>query len=407
MDRLERVLALALLLVSGLVLLAALLRGRRPPRPAPGPGAADPCAKLRRELDEMVRRTNERNNYINSTFSSMEDGFVLVDAGDRVVLYNPRAQSLLGLGPRVFFDPRPGEPPCPAAVAEILEACRSVSRSRQGERLRLQSADGLVLDVAVSPIRNKYQSGADFGSLAIVKDVTAIERLENMKKDFVATVSHEFRTPLTLISGFMEMFKTAGHIEAADRDRALEIVEIETERLKRLVSELLTLSEIENSLPRFAQTEIDVADLVVKMGASLGELAERKGQRLETRISVEPGRLKGNESWFYQAVKNLAENAIKYTPPGGSILIEATSDAEAVSVAVSDTGIGIAAEEQERIFERFYRVDRSRGSGGGGNGLGLALVRDIASIFGGSVEVRSEPGKGSVFTMRLPAAPCA
>jgi len=223
-----------------------------------------------------------------------------------------------------------------------------------------------------------------------------------MKKDFVATVSHEFRTPLTLISGFMEMLKTVSDIDIEDRKRAFEIVEIETERLKRLVSELLTLSEIENSLPSRASGAIDVGEVLATIARSLGKLAEAKGQRLETKIGVAKGLLRGDEGWFYQAIKNLVENAIKYTPEGGSILIEGDNDESSVVVSVSDNGIGIAEEELDRIFDRFYRVEKSRGSGGGGSGLGLALVKDIASIFGGAVEVRSAPGEGSIFTLRLP-----
>jgi two-component system phosphate regulon sensor histidine kinase PhoR len=256
----------------------------------------------------------------------------------------------------------------------------------------------------VSPILDKYAGASNFGSLAVAGDVTELRKLENLRKDFVANVSHEFRTPLTLISGFVEMFKMGGRIRSADRRRAFEIIEIETERLKRLVSELLTLSEIENALPLPASAPIDAEAVIEGMVGSLGSLAERKRQRITTELRVEKGALSGNENWFYQAVKNLLENAIKYTPEGGSIRIEAYRDGGEVVVSVADTGIGIAPEELERIFERFYRVEKARGSGSGGSGLGLALVKDIASIFGGRVLVRSELGAGSVFTLRLPAA---
>lgn len=406
---------LAAFSAAGLLLAARALRARRARK---GAAAADPAAalaKLRKELDEMVRKTNERNDYINSVFSSIEDGIVLVDARGRVALYNPRARELLGLGPGVFFDSPRSAAAQPAEARAVIEACAESTRSRSPGRLRLSAADGRILDVGVSPITSKYRgSGAveegdgrdgmsRLGSLALVRDVTERMKLENMKKDFVATVSHEFRTPLTLISGFMEMFKTRDDIKSADRRRGFEIVEIETERLKRLVSELLTLSEIENSLPGRGGEVIDVADVLGKMAASLGKLAERKRQSLEVDVDVAGLFLAGNENWFYQAVKNLVENAIKYSPEGGSIRVLARREGDMLSVTVSDDGIGIAAAELDRIFERFYRVEKSRGSGGGGSGLGLALVKDIASIFGGTVEVRSEPGKGSVFTMRLPA----
>jgi len=393
--------AVILILALALVLLGASMASRR--RLAKGAPSTDAQASregLKAQIDEMVRRTNERNNYINSIFSSLEDGLMLVDAENRVMLYNPRAQALLGLGPSVFFEDR-AEQNSPEVTA-ILAACRRVTQTKQPERLGLVSASGRIFDARIVTITNKYENDADFGSLAIVNDVTEMRKMENMKKDFVASVSHEFRTPLTLISGFMEMFKTRADMNAEDRARAFEIVDIETERLKRLVSELLMLSQIENSLPRDAEKVIDIEAVVAQMALSLGRLAEEKGQSLKTEVRVKKGILKGNESWFYEAAKNLVENAIKYTPEGGSIRLDARNDAENVIIEVSDTGIGIAESEHERIFERFYRVEASRGSGGGGSGLGLALVKDIASFFGGGVELKSEPGKGSTFTLRLP-----
>jgi two-component system phosphate regulon sensor histidine kinase PhoR len=393
--------AVILVLAVAVALLWALLASQR--RLAKGATAPDSQVfreGLATQIDEMVRRTNERNNYINSIFSSLEDGLILVDAQNRVVLYNPRAQALLGIGPSVFFEDKEEENS--PEVKAILAACGRVTQTKQPERLSLVSASARIFDARVVAITNKYENDPDFGSLAIVNDVTEMRKMESMKKDFVASVSHEFRTPLTLISGFMEMFKTQAGMNSEDRARAFEIVDIETERLKRLVSELLMLSQIENRLPRDAEKVIDIEAVIAQIALSLGKLAEKKGQRLKTMVSVKKGILKGNESWFYEAVKNLVENAIKYTPEEGSISLDARSDSKSVIVEVSDTGIGIALSEHEKIFERFYRVDASRGSGGGGSGLGLALVKDIASFFGGCVELRSEPGKGSTFTLRLP-----
>lgn len=394
---------LAAVLAAAAAVLAAIAFRRRAEVDASGAAAARACGELRERLDGMVLKTNERNNYLNSVFSSMEDGFALADVSGRVVLYNPRAEALLGLGPYVFFDDPPPEARHGPEAAAVLAACAEAVRSRAPARLELRSSSGADLDARVVPVSDKYRPGAVLGALAIVKDVTELKRMEALKKDFVATVSHEFRTPLTLISGFTEMFKSMPDADPADRARGFEIMEIETERLMRLVSELLTLSEIEGALPRHAEEPIDVGSAVAAVASSLGELAERKGQVFEAASDVPEGVLRGNPEWFYQAVKNLAENAVKYTPSGGSIRLQASWDGAEVSVSVADTGIGIAEEERGKIFERFYRVDKSRGSGGGGSGLGLALVKDIAAIFGGSVDVESEPGRGSTFTMRLPA----
>lgn len=395
---------------------------------APGGAQDDPdlVEALRSNLAEMTRRTNERNDYINSVFSSIDEGILAVDPSGRIVLYNPRAEELLGIGPRVFFDPPwgtgdpPSRPDRAPALSRVEEACARVNQTRVPERIELETDEGRHLEARVYPMTSKYRrtipgnpAAGDgrpetdrLGSLALVKDITEMRRLESMRKDFVATVSHEFRTPLTLISGFVEMFKSREDLDPADRSRAFEIMEIETERLKRLISELLTLAEMENALPRQRIEEIDPAGALRDIGRSLGEIAERKGQRLE--LDVDPGgaRLLGNEGWFHRAVYNLVENAIKFSPPGTRVRLSARRTGEGgvgtLLLRVEDEGPGIPREELGRIFERFYRVEKSRGSGGGGSGLGLALVQDIAAIFGGTVRVESEVGKGSAFTLELP-----
>lgn len=366
----------------------------------------DAALKLRSQLDEMVRKTNDRNNYINSIFSSIEDGFILVDSANRVMLYNPKAMELLALGPEVFFDHLSDAVARSAPVASVLAACRRVTAGKSLEFLTLETEGARLLDVRVGPIVDKYEGKTNFGSLAIVRDVTELRRLESLRKEFVANVSHEFRTPLTLISGFVEMFKMGGSIPAADRKRAFEIMEIETERLKRLVSELLKLSEIEHELPYQAADTIPVARVLDELAASMGRLAEKKGQKLTIRACPADLAVCGNENFLSLAIRNLVDNAIKYTQEGGSISVTADRSGGSVVIAVADTGIGIPRDEQDRIFERFYRIEKSRGSGSGGSGLGLALVKDIASLSGGSVAVSSEVGRGAVFTLSLPAERC-
>lgn len=363
---------------------------------------ADIVVKLRSQLAEMVRKTNKRNNYINSIFSSIEDGLMLVDPENRVVLYNPRAMDLLGLGPEVFFLQREDEMAASEPLASVLASCRKVSSTKQPELLELGNAAGLLLDVRVGPIMDKYDGSSDLGVLAVVKDVTELRQLENLKKDFVANVSHEFRTPLTLIAGFVEMFRMGRPIPEEDSNRAFEIMDLETERLKRLVSELLTLSEIENELPLQAEAFFEPGIILGSLAAAMDSLATKKCQSFLTDLKLPMIALKGNENWFYLAVKNLVENAIKYTPEGGRIILSAGVDEGFVIISVDDTGIGIASEDQNRIFERFYRVEKARGSGSGGSGLGLALVKDIVSMFDGSIAVKSEPGRGSRFTLHLP-----
>jgi two-component system phosphate regulon sensor histidine kinase PhoR len=400
------VLLLFVLAIAGTVLVIQRIRYYMKSRLGSGSvdnnSDADTIQKLRSQLAELVHKTNKRNNYINSIFSSIEDGLMLVDPDGRVVLYNPKAMDLLGLGPEVFFPQRHAETAAIEPLASVLARCRKVGTSKQPELLELENAEGLILDVRVGPITDKYDGNADLGVLAVVKDVSELRRLENLKRDFVANVSHEFRTPLTLIAGFVEMFRMSKPLPEADRNRAFEIMELETERLKRLVSELLTLSEIENELPLQAESSFDPGEVLEGLAVSMGTLADSKGQAFQTEMNLATPLLKGNENWFYLAVKNLVENAIKYTPEGGSISLKSCVNDGCLVISVEDTGIGIAPEDQDRIFERFYRVEKARGSGSGGSGLGLALVKDITAMFDGSIDVQSEPGKGSSFMMRLP-----
>jgi two-component system phosphate regulon sensor histidine kinase PhoR len=404
--------AAAAFALAGTAFAAGLLIGRRRARRdavpdlGPGGGRADrgtDADSLSLRLAEMTARTNDRNNYVNSIFASIEDGLVVVDPAGQVVLFNPKASELLGLGPEVFFEDRAPEVLRREPVAAVLGLCANVSEHRVPEVRRLKAAQNRTFEVRIVPVADKYLGNRNFGSLAVVKDITELLRMENVKKDFVAAVSHEFRTPLTLISGFLELLKTQDGMDDRDRSRALEIMDLEAERLKRLVGELLALSEIGSDLPR-DETEFDARTVIADAAESLRPLAERKGQAFTAELALPPCTLRGNESWFFLAVKNLLENAVKYTPDGGSVALTARRRGQFLEIRVADTGVGIAPEDRERIFERFYRVEKARGSGSGGSGLGLALARDAAAIFGGSVTVESEAGIGSTFTLTLPAA---
>lgn len=361
--------------------------------------------KTRQQLDEMVQKTNERNNYINSIFSSIDDGFMLVDSSNQVVLYNPKALELLKLDPKVFFPQHAHHILSQEPVASVIAICEQVLKNKTPEHLVLETEEHIILDVQVSPLIDKYKRSSDIGALALVKNITELRKLENLKKDFVANVSHEFRTPLTVISGFLEMFSLNECITPEDRQRAIEIITIETERLKRLVSELLSLSAIENSLPNLTEGRIDVRKSLEEVVSSLSHLAGNKSQQLYASIDFKQVILFGNENWFYLAVKNVVENAIKYTGKRGSIKLHAFVENAQLHISVTDTGIGIPPEELEKIFERFYRIEKARGSGSGGSGLGLSLVKDIVSLFKGTVTVSSELSKGTSFIISMPL-PC-
>lgn len=220
-------------------------------------------------------------------------------------------------------------------------------------------------------------------------------RAESIRKEFVANVSHELKTPLTSISGFIETLQAGAAEDPEIRTKFIDIIAIETSRLKRLIEDLLVLSEIENK--KDAEERVfDVRNAVDSTVLALEPLAEDKHIDIVTKID-EGISITGSVDRFRQMLVNLIENAIKYSDEGSHVWVSAEDDGQHVTVSVKDEGIGIAPEHHDRLFERFYRVDKSRSKKVGGTGLGLSIVKHIAVLFGAKLKVESEVGKGSTF----------
>jgi two-component system phosphate regulon sensor histidine kinase PhoR len=356
--------------------------------------------ELTRQLEEIKDSNNRRNNYISSLFSAMDNGVVLFETDRSIILFNESAKQLAHIDSRCFFYPEDIQNN--SVVASVFRKFDDVLKERKPFTLKLKNQDGRDLEIGVSPVLSKYRDGALLGVLVIMKDITEREKIERIRKEFISNVSHEFRTPLTLISGFIETLKMWEDLPSKDRNRSLEILEIETGRLSKLISELLLLSEIEHKIDNTSPVPIDVAKSIDQGIESLRNFAETKHQKIEKNIRLHFPLLYGNESWFYHAFRNIMENAIKYTPEGGCITVDAEADDSFLRISIRDTGIGIPEEEHEKIFERFYRVEKARSSKSGGSGIGLAIVKDIMSLFGGYIEVKSKPGHGSTFTLVFP-----
>lgn len=355
---------------------------------------------LHKQMQEIQESANRRANYISSLFSAMEDGVILFDPNGAIILFNESAQKLADIDNQCFFDlSKQNENPVLRALTGSFTTTNDVTRQCV---VKAKNGEGLDLEIGVSPVFSKYRDGKSLGVLAILKDITEHEKVERIRKEFISNVSHEFRTPLTLISGFIETLKLWDDLPASDRNRSLEILEIETGRLSKLISELLLLSEIEHHLDSQASQPIDIEKSILQAIESLSHTAIAKHHSITHEFRLSYPLLFGNESWFYHAFRNVLENAIKYTPEHGDIAIKAIATETSVLVHVKDNGIGIAKAEQEKIFERFYRVEKGRSSRSGGSGIGLAIVRDIMSLFGGSVHVNSELGKGAAFTLEFP-----
>jgi signal transduction histidine kinase len=317
---------------------------------------------------------------------ALPDGVMLVRDG-RMVFSNPAASRLLGA-------------PLPDRLARINP------RSLAG--LVARAADGLAEEVFQrgSPERWIEASATPLpeteGSIIVVlRDVTERRKVEAMRRDFVADASHELKTPVASIQAAAETLVRAIDEDPAAARRFATQVHVTAMRLSQMVTDLLDLSRVESERPE--PREVDLARLIAKEVDRVADRAEVMG--IELTVAVEPIVVQAGRKDVRLAVRNLLENALAYTLPGGAITASTRRDGSEAVISVADTGIGIPGRDVARIFERFYRVDDARNRDTGGTGLGLAIVRHVADQHGGTVEVESELGRGSTFRIRFPVEP--
>lgn len=343
-------------------------------------------------LSAAYRKLENNNEQLAAVLQGMNDGVVAVDAQGNITLMTERARELLGSY---------------AGTVRRLSECGThylavqamLEKVMQGGEAFTQPLSITVpaereLEVYVSRL-----SGNASGALAVISDVTRIRKLERMRSEFVANVTHELKTPLTSIRGYIELLM-AEERDAQTTRSFYEIIEIEAERLQKLTDDLLQLSDIENGSTEREVTPIPLAETVEKVIKTLRPEAQARG--ISLHAFVEPGlQVVAAPHRLYQLIKNLMENAVKYNRDGGAVNLSAATERGVAVIRVHDTGIGIPPEHLDRIFERFYRVDKGRSRELGGTGLGLSIVKHIVNLYGGDVRVDSEPGVGTTFTVRL------
>lgn len=347
-------------------------------------------------LERSVQRVRERDDRVHQaelrlelSLSEMTQGAVVCDEQGAVVFRNAYAQSFVGA--------RHGEALVEAAVLELLEVARRGVRCDR--ELALFGPPRRTLVVHATPLRI---DGEPLGAIAVIDDITEIQRIDSIRRDFVANVSHELKTPIGALSLLAETL--AGETDAAIVQRLSERVRNESFRVSNMVDDLLTLSRIEgNDAPNIDEFGIDM--LVRECVDRVHPLAE---QRLVS-ISVGPIEASlqfvGDRRQIASALSNLLENAVKYSERGAPVELRVSATEQEMSVVVQDHGIGIPSAELERIFERFYRVDKARSRETGGTGLGLSIARHVARNHGGDVTVSSREGEGSTFALLLPRGP--
>lgn len=325
-----------------------------------------------------------------SAAEAIPDGMIVLDTANRIKWANARAQSLLGLD----LAQDTGAPL--ANLVRQPEFVRYLENADFSDAIVIDSQRdaGLTLSIQIVPFGVKEK-------LLIARDITRLEAVARMRRDFIANVSHELKTPLTVIAGFIETLQDLD-LDARQQERFLQLMQEQSKSMQRLVEDLLTLSALESEQNPLADDAFAIVPLVLQVSADAKGLSQ--GQHDIALDIGDAATVTGSREELASAFGNLVSNAIRYTPAGGTITLRWRIEPDGTGVfAVTDTGIGIGPEHLPRLTERFYRIDRSRSRATGGTGLGLAIVKHVLLRHQAELAVASEPGKGSTFSVRLPA----
>lgn len=353
-----------------------------------------------REINNYINRFKEENKLYSRIFQSTQEGVIVVNKNKEILRMNPTALKLLNIDPsqnleghhliEVIWNYTLDE-----MAGKVIETGEVLSREISFDHL-----NNRILDVIVSPLFN--EKGEIRGAIIVFADITERKKLEKVRQDFISNVSHELKTPLTSIKAMVEVLLEGGAEDSKLRKDFLENINQEVDRLSRLVNDLLLLSRLESDKGFLNPVPTDFVTLVTRAVSRFQPRAMKEGLTLSLDIKGDIPPLNVDVNYIDQVISNLIDNAIKYTPSGGKIGITVEDVGKEIKVSVKDTGIGIPKEDLPRIFERFYRGDKSRNLSLGGVGLGLSIVKHIVEAHGGKVGVESDLGKGSTFYFTLP-----
>ncbi len=349
-------------------------------------------------LDSSIRTLTEERNQSAAILRSMAEGVAVVGSDQRLIFCNEAFSHVLSISGSGLV----GRPIVEAIrQSDLLE---SILKALAGnESVRTEFVIGTLrtrsFSVTAAPVRT---GGVIRGAVMVLHDISEIRRLERARRDFVANVSHEFKTPLTAIQGFAETLLAGAVEDGENRIRFLDIIRNNSLRLGRLTDDLLKLSQIEAGKVQIETRAIPVAELIEPCVETARLQAQPRGLMLQADYRQNLPKVKGDLVSLQEVLQNLLDNAVRYTPSGGKVTVRAEAQNGEVVISVSDTGIGIPKADQERIFERFYRVDAARSRELGGTGLGLSIAKHLVEANGGRIEVQSELGKGSTFSIHLP-----
>ena len=346
-------------------------------------------------LKGMLTEITSEKKKLETILNYMTDGLIAYNKTGEVILTNPAAEKLLKSKAEeiVSFDE------FMTVLGIELNIDKITSENKIVQPLhKVQYKDKFIkIHLAIFTDENNETDGV----IAVIQDITEEHKLDIMRKEFVANVSHELRTPLTSVKSYTETLLDGALQDRTTAEQFLGVINEETDRMTRLVKDLLTLSQHDGGLTLNFE-DISISDLVGSCVERMKREAKLKNQELKTRIKQRLPIIQGDRHRIDQLIVNIIGNAIKYTPEKGRIMVQAHCDKDNVVINVEDNGIGIPAPDIDRIFERFYRVDKARSRQMGGTGLGLAIAKEIAVLHGGNITVKSKPGKGTNISIFLP-----
>jgi two-component system sensor histidine kinase ResE len=345
-------------------------------------------------LQQTVDALSQEKSKLENIMLSMSEGVVAIDHKGQVILANVPARKLLELRNANLNDKKIGTLISQAEVADLFFSAISSSQLRTAEI----TLNGKILFLQVAPLKTQESV---WGAVGIIQDVTEGRHLEKMRSEFVANVSHELRTPMTSIQGFVEALMDGLAEDKESQERCLRVIHEETVRLNLLVNDLLDLSRLETGQIKWPMEPVHLHLLFSQVIDKLQPQLEK--QQLQAEIDCPPDLppVLGSRDRIQQVLINLLGNAIAFTPHGGRILLDAQEEGPLIRISITDTGVGIPLEEQEKIWQRFHKVDKARTRGLSGTGLGLSIVKQIVEAHGGEVGLHSMPGEGSTFYFTL------
>jgi two-component system phosphate regulon sensor histidine kinase PhoR len=361
--------------------------------------------KLSGNVTEGAPRREPSAHIIEAILDGMLEGIVAIDSSTEVILYNAAAARIFNLPAKLAHQrPRLIEVSRDPDVNEVFRQVLSTGEPAQ-RRVELLRRDRRVFSLHVNPISAGSVETPGTGAAGVLFDITELERLERVRRDFFANLSHELRTPLTAILAYIETLLDGAIDDPLNNVRFLQIIQKHAMRMQALVRDITDLSMIESGEIALRLTNVDLASTVDEMFVLAASRAESAGVTLVSRVPRGFG-VTADRYRLEQILNNLIDNAIKFNTRNGRVEVAAERmPGGSAAIRISDTGIGIPQADLSRVFERFYRADRSRSRDAGGSGLGLAIVKHLAQAHGGTVAVESHQGRGSIFTVVLPQPP--